>query len=93
MHEINSTSYDDGICSLSNFHRVWTYVGLILSIVILNSLRGILFYFTCVNASRVLHNRMFASVLRAPVLFFDNNPSGMQNNCIIQQYYKIAEFE
>ena len=37
---------------------------------------AILFYFICVNASRVLHNWMFASVLRALVRFFDTNPIG-----------------
>ena len=28
------------------------------------------------NASRSLHNRMFAAILRAPMRFFDTNPSG-----------------
>lgn len=29
-----------------------------------------------VNAARTLHNKMFQSVLRTPVLFFDRNPIG-----------------
>lgn len=28
------------------------------------------------NASRTLHKRMFAAILRAPMRFFDTNPSG-----------------
>lgn len=63
-------------CSLSDTERAITYAVLIASCVALNLLRGALFYLVCINASRVLHNRMFATILRVPVLFFDNNPSG-----------------
>ena len=56
--------------------RVGIYGGTVLGVIILNLIRTIAFFFVCVNASRVLHNRMFASILRAPVLFFDTNPIG-----------------
>ena len=64
------------ICALSERERIGIYGGLNVALMFLNFLRGALLYFICVNASRVLHNRLFASVLRAPILFFDNNPSG-----------------
>lgn len=35
-----------------------------------------MFYKICMNASKTLHNRMFANVLKAPMSFFDSNPSG-----------------
>ena len=63
-------------CFLSRDQRIAIYTGCSVATVLLSFARAILFYFICVNASRVLHNRMFASVLRAPVLFFDNNPIG-----------------
>ena len=63
-------------CALNEQQRIGTYGGLTVGLIFLNLLRGVLLYIICVNASRVLHNRLFASVLRAPVLFFDNNPSG-----------------
>lgn len=44
--------------------------------VLLNFARAILFYFICLRASYVLHNRMFSVVLRTFVQFFDNNPAG-----------------
>ena len=48
---------------------------------LINIFRSLLFYVVIVNASRVLHNRMFGSVLRAPMRFFDTNPSGMIDVC------------
>lgn len=33
-------------------------------------------FYVLVNASQTLHNRMFESILKAPVLFFDRNPIG-----------------
>ena len=64
-------------CYLSTNQRIAIYAGCSIAAVVLSFIRALLFYFICVNASRVLHNRMFASVLRAPVLFFDNNPIGI----------------
>ena len=63
-------------CSLSNNSRLIVYSVLIISSILLNILRGILFYLVCNNAARVLHNRMFETILRTPVLFYDTNPSG-----------------
>lgn len=40
------------------------------------TLRTILFFILLINAARVVHNRMFAKVLRAPVRFFDTNAIG-----------------
>ena len=40
-------------------------------------LRCALFFYVGIHAAQVLHNRMFAAVLRAPVRFFDTNPIGM----------------
>lgn len=63
-------------CELSDDTRIGIYGGMTAFAIIINFARTIMFYFVCVNASRVLHNRMFASVLRAPIYFFDTNPIG-----------------
>ena len=63
-------------CFLSTNQRIAIYAGCSIAAVVLSFIRALLFYYICVNASRVLHDRMFASVLRAPVLFFDTNPIG-----------------
>ena len=56
--------------------RLVVYGLLIFAVIVLNLLRGYLFYLVCNNAARILHNKMFRAILRTPVLFFDTNPSG-----------------
>ncbi len=67
-------------CSLDDDQRRGVYGALIVSLIGFNLLRAVMCYAICVNASRVLHNRMFSSVMRVPVLFFDTNPIG---KCLI----------
>ena len=70
---VNATS---STCTLSNDERLGIYGGLVGAIVLTATLRTVTFFVLAINASRVLHNRMFISVLRSPVLFFDTNPVG-----------------
>ena len=64
------------LCGLDVEQRLGIYGALLVSLIILNITRVIAFFVVCVNASQVLHNQMFASILRAPILFFDTNPVG-----------------
>jgi len=66
-------------CLLFTNQRIGIYAGTTAAAILINFARTITFYFLCVNASRVLHNRMFAAILRAPILFFDTNPIGEQD--------------
>ena len=52
------------------------YSGLVGTASILSVTRSVVFYYICVNAARILHNRMFGAVLRAPIRFFDTSPIG-----------------
>ena len=54
------------------------YSGLVGTASILSVTRSVLFYYVCVNAAKVLHNRMFGAVLRAPIRFFDTSPIGKE---------------
>ena len=63
-------------CFLSTRQRIAVYSACSLTAIFFCFARAVMFYFVCVNASRVLHNKMFASVLRTPVRFFDTNPIG-----------------
>ena len=63
-------------CLLSVNQRVGVYGGLVAGTIVINFATIILLSVFCVNASRVLHNRMFGSILRAPIRFFDTNPIG-----------------
>ncbi|XP_057563578.1 ATP-binding cassette sub-family C member 4 isoform X2 [Hippopotamus amphibius kiboko] len=52
------------------------YSGLTVSTVLFGIARSLLVFYVLVNSSQTLHNQMFESILRAPVLFFDRNPIG-----------------
>ncbi|XP_070327616.1 ATP-binding cassette sub-family C member 4 isoform X2 [Odocoileus virginianus] len=52
------------------------YSGLTASTVLFGVARSLLVFFVLVSSSQTLHNQMFESILRAPVLFFDRNPIG-----------------
>ena len=72
----SETDLNRSTCSLTDNQRIGIYGGLLGSLTILAVLRTILFFILMLNASRVVHNRMFARVLKAPILFFDTNPVG-----------------
>lgn len=74
-------------CYLSTNQRIAIYSASAMAAVVLNLFKTLLFYFICINASRVLHNWMFGAVLRAPVRFFDINPIGLQYSSTIAVLY------
>ncbi|GAB0088829.1 multidrug resistance-associated protein 4 [Sergentomyia squamirostris] len=48
----------------------------ILAVIFMTTIRGWMFFNLCMRASKQLHNKMFASILHASMIFFDANPSG-----------------
>ncbi|XP_023383782.1 multidrug resistance-associated protein 4 [Pteropus vampyrus] len=52
------------------------YSGLTIAIFIFAIARSLLLFYVLVNSSQTLHNKMFESILKAPILFFDRNPIG-----------------
>ena len=58
------------------------YSCLIGGLFLFSLVRTTAFYIICMRASVTLHNRLFESVIRAPISFFDNNPIGvLLNRC------------
>lgn len=55
---------------------IYIYTALIIASILLTSARSTLFMRICMNASKALHNKMFNCLLKAPMRFFDTNPSG-----------------
>uniref|UniRef100_A0A4W3I4P9 Multidrug resistance-associated protein 4 n=1 Tax=Callorhinchus milii TaxID=7868 RepID=A0A4W3I4P9_CALMI len=49
---------------------------LTLAVILFGIVRSLMIFEVLVNSSQELHNRMFNSIIRAPVLFFDQNPIG-----------------
>lgn len=62
--------------SLTERHYLYIYAVIVLGVIFACLLRGYLFFKICMRSSKVLHDRMFASILHAPMRFFDLNPSG-----------------
>ncbi|XP_012146800.2 ATP-binding cassette subfamily C member 4 [Megachile rotundata] len=55
---------------------LWIYGAFIFASILFTSIRNLVFYKLCMNASKNLHNLMFSCLLKAPMLFFDTHPSG-----------------
>lgn len=55
---------------------ITVYTVFIIAAMTLTPARSWLFYKIFMNASKGLHKKMFSNVLRAPMRFFDTNPSG-----------------
>uniref|UniRef100_A0A8C8S3K0 Multidrug resistance-associated protein 4 n=1 Tax=Pelusios castaneus TaxID=367368 RepID=A0A8C8S3K0_9SAUR len=52
------------------------YAGLTVVTILFGIIRSLLVFTVLVNAGQTLHNKMFQSLLKTPVLFFDRNPIG-----------------
>jgi ATP-binding cassette subfamily C (CFTR/MRP) protein 4 len=68
---------------LDNKSHLMIYGSLICGIIILSIIRNSLFYKTLLHSSEIIHNSMFTRLIRAPMQFFNNNPSGKSF-----QYYR-----
>ncbi|XP_046428414.1 ATP-binding cassette sub-family C member 4-like [Neodiprion fabricii] len=55
---------------------IYIYTGCIVGSILVLTLRSMMFVTVCMNASRNIHNSMFANLLRATMRFFNTNPSG-----------------
>lgn len=62
--------------SADDQYSVYVYIGLVLSLLVISFTSCLLLYELVINSAKNLHDYMVSSVLRAPVLFFDTNPSG-----------------
>ncbi|XP_077339166.1 ATP-binding cassette sub-family C member 4 isoform X3 [Lithobates pipiens] len=81
QEKLNVTDITDGTNvtqteKLDNGFYLGVYAGLTVATIIFGILRSVLVFQVLVSAAQALHNQMFQSLLRAPVLFFDRNPIG-----------------
>ncbi|XP_012537913.1 multidrug resistance-associated protein 4 isoform X2 [Monomorium pharaonis] len=68
---------DENVYYLNTNTALWVYGGFIIVSVVVSTVRNLIFLKICMNASKNLHNFMFSCILKAPMSFFDNNPSVM----------------
>lgn len=62
------------------FVCVFLISGLTVATILFGIVRSLLVFQVLVNSGQTLHNKMFQSILKAPVLFFDRNPIGKFNS-------------
>lgn len=60
--------------------HVFLISGLTVATILFGIIRSLLVFQVLVNSGQTLHNKMFQSILKAPVLFFDRNPIGKFNS-------------
>ncbi|CAL8111764.1 unnamed protein product [Orchesella dallaii] len=73
-----------------NFY-VYVYCGLVGLFIFVVIFRSIVFFWYCMRISINLHDGMFESLVRAPVKFFDDNPSGRVMNRFTKDLNHIDE--
>ncbi|XP_066267904.1 ATP-binding cassette sub-family C member 4-like isoform X3 [Branchiostoma lanceolatum] len=56
--------------------NIYVLAGTTGALVLFSIFRSAWMFILCIKSSQVLHDRMFNSVVRAPILFFDSNPVG-----------------
>lgn len=83
---------DDATRRVNTPFHLSVYAGLVLAVFLLSLVRTTSFFYMCMKASRTLHNKMFRSVLRSPVSFFDSNPVGECLNWIFALILIDCEF-
>ncbi|XP_019852694.1 PREDICTED: multidrug resistance-associated protein 4-like [Amphimedon queenslandica] len=79
--DCNLENLNQSTCLLDDNQRIGISGGFVVSLIIIGALRVILYFILLLNAAKVVHNNMFAKVLKAPILFFDTNPIGRVLNC------------
>ncbi|XP_025264055.1 multidrug resistance-associated protein 4 [Camponotus floridanus] len=72
----NTAIIDKDAHYLDTNTALWIYGGFIIISVVMTTCRNLIFYKICMNASKNLHNFMFSCLLKAPMSFFNTNPSG-----------------
>ncbi|XP_065916533.1 ATP-binding cassette sub-family C member 4-like isoform X2 [Dysidea avara] len=74
--QVENISFNTSTFDLTTHQRIGIYGGIIGVTIFIVLLRAILAFLICLAAARNLHNKMFESILRTQMLFFDTNPVG-----------------
>lgn len=68
--------WSSDLYKLPEYHYIWIYGALLFLFLVLLLIRGIFFYIMTLRATTILHNSMFKKIIRAPMLYFNQNPVG-----------------
>ncbi len=73
-HNVNLSADNSG---LDDNKRLYIFLGITAGFIISSLARSLVISSFTYTASVVLHDAMFAKILRAPIVFFERNPVGM----------------
>ncbi|KAK4317272.1 hypothetical protein Pmani_011632 [Petrolisthes manimaculis] len=76
---------------LDTVTNVYIYTGMTIGLFLLSMARTVLFFVVCMASSRKLHNKMFRTVIRVPIQFFDLHPVGQMLNRFTKDLGQIDE--
>lgn len=82
---------ENGVPSDPIYRHALMYCWITATFILVSFFRSIFFFRYCMNISRNIHDLMFASVVRAPVKFFDETPSGRIMNRFTKDINQIDE--
>ena len=68
------------------------YSSLIIAMFITIFIRSFTFFLMCMKSSVKLHNQIFDKILRAPMTFFENNPTGRILNRFSKDIGTVDDF-
>ena len=74
--EGDSSAYTEWLEELDTYTGIYVFTILTAGLFVFSLIRAIHFFVMCMKSSVNLHNSMFQSIIRAPLLFFDCNPVG-----------------
>lgn len=73
----------------NTYTGMYVFTFLVTGVFIFSLIRTTQFFVMCMNSSINLHNRMFESITRSPLLFFDRNPNGNSINLTSIKNYEF----
>ena len=74
---VSLTESDNDIPISPYFHQtLGIYSSILVSLVILEVSSARLTFYFCLTTAQNLHNKMFATLMKAPLSFFETNPVG-----------------
>lgn len=76
LSTVDNSEHNKNLRIGENRTYILTYGGLLVAATIATIYRTFAFFSFCLSASIALHNDLFASIMRAKMMFFDLNPSG-----------------
>jgi ATP-binding cassette subfamily C (CFTR/MRP) protein 4 len=74
----DDSNLKDWLEEIDTYTSIYVFTILTIGLFIFSFIRAIYLFVMFLNSSISLHNSMFQSVIRAPLLFFDRNPVGKQ---------------